>query len=169
MTVLDKGPWHVNQWSPKTEGGRPRVVLQSDDFTYDAALEISGDFGDLETLLKYAEELAKRMNAMPGTRDHDWLKQEIRKAKGYTKDPETCDHYVYKQKFVEDTHPYTGEDISEWVTISESTNVDLDVGRFRCTQCGKTGYYTGLWKDFFEKGIPCSGSDRWFPNGPPKD
>jgi hypothetical protein len=52
MTVLDKGPWHVNQWSPKTEGGRPRVVLQSDDFTHDAALEISGDFGDLETLLE---------------------------------------------------------------------------------------------------------------------
>jgi hypothetical protein len=42
----------------------------------------------------------------------------------------------------------------------ESTTEDIDVGRFRCTQCGEIGYYTGLWRDFWEKGIPCAGSDR---------
>jgi hypothetical protein len=41
-----------------------------------------------------------------------------------------------------------------------STYEDIDVGRFRCTQCGEVGYYTGQWRDFFEKGIPCLGSDR---------
>lgn len=43
---------------------------------------------------------------------------------------------------------------------------DLDVARFRCLKCGKIGYYTGLWADFFEKGIPCPGSAECFPNGP---
>lgn len=41
----------------------------------------------------------------------------------------------------------------------DSTFVDLDIGRFRCTQCGEIGYYTGQWKAYFEHGIPCSGSD----------
>lgn len=39
------------------------------------------------------------------------------------------------------------------------TYEDLDVGRFRCTQCGEIGYYTGRWKDYYEKGIPCPGSE----------
>ena len=42
----------------------------------------------------------------------------------------------------------------------ESTQEDLDIGRFNCTQCGEVGYYTGQWKRFFEEGIPCAGSDR---------
>jgi len=45
-------------------------------------------------------------------------------------------------------------------TGGQSTQEDLDTGRFRCSQCGEVGYYTGQWRDFFEKGIPCSGSDR---------
>lgn len=40
------------------------------------------------------------------------------------------------------------------------TYEDIDIGRFKCTQCGEVGYYTGHWRDFFEKGIPCFGSDR---------
>lgn len=42
----------------------------------------------------------------------------------------------------------------------QSTDEDMDIGRFRCTQCGRIGYYTGHWRDFFEMGIPCPGSDR---------
>ncbi len=41
-----------------------------------------------------------------------------------------------------------------------STYVDLDIGRFKCSQCGEIGYYTGHWKKFFEEGIPCPGSDN---------
>lgn len=53
----DKGPWQVDEWS----GGR--VVLQSDDFEHDVALEISGDFGTPERKLAYAQALAAWMNA----------------------------------------------------------------------------------------------------------
>lgn len=41
----------------------------------------------------------------------------------------------------------------------ESTDIAAGIGRFRCTQCGRIGYYTGLWRDYYEKGIPCPGSD----------
>jgi hypothetical protein len=48
----------------------------------------------------------------------------------------------------------------EWQYSMQSTTEDLDIGRFQCTQCKKVMYYTGLWRDFFEKGVPCPGSDR---------
>jgi hypothetical protein len=41
-----------------------------------------------------------------------------------------------------------------------NTYEDIDIGRFRCTQCNEVGYYTGHWREFFEKGTPCFGSDR---------
>jgi hypothetical protein len=58
-------------------------------------------------------------------------------------------------------HPITGERIDEQVnTGGKSTQEDVDVGRFRCSQCGEVGYYTGQWKRFYEEGVPCLGSDR---------
>jgi hypothetical protein len=56
VTVTEKGPWQVNDW------GQGRIVIQSDDFTHDVALEISGDFGSVEREIAYAEEIARRLN-----------------------------------------------------------------------------------------------------------
>jgi hypothetical protein len=56
-TQPDKGPWSVQEWS------HTRVVLMSDDFTHDVALEISGDFADHNEKLWYANALATSMNA----------------------------------------------------------------------------------------------------------
>ncbi len=69
-----------------------------------------------------------------------------------------CDHlrWVYPPPVEND---WTGE-MEDQPAYQVSTNEDLDTGRFRCTRCGEIGYYTGLWKAFYEKGIPCSGSDR---------
>lgn len=61
----ENGPWMVDEWNPRTEGGHKRVVLQSDDFYHDAALEISGDFYDYEQKLDYARRLCARLNLMP--------------------------------------------------------------------------------------------------------
>lgn len=70
----ENGPWTVCEWGPKTEGGPKRVVLQSDDFCHDAALEISGDFVDYELKLQYAHRLAARLNKMPPeTKDENAL------------------------------------------------------------------------------------------------
>lgn len=60
--VMDEGPWHVNVWGPRERHIAPRVVLQSDDFTFDAALEISGDFACHEQKLKYAQFIADQLN-----------------------------------------------------------------------------------------------------------
>jgi hypothetical protein len=54
--VHEIGPWTVDEWS------NDRIVLQSQDFTHDAALEVSGDFGSKENRRKYAEEIARRLN-----------------------------------------------------------------------------------------------------------
>lgn len=60
--VKDEGPWHVDVWGPREGHISPRVVLQSDDFTFDAALEISGDFVCHEQKLKYAQFIADQLN-----------------------------------------------------------------------------------------------------------
>ena len=39
-----------------------------------------------------------------------------------------------------------------------STQVDISVGAWQCTQCGEVGYYTGNWKRYYEEGTPCAGS-----------
>lgn len=56
------------------------------------------------------------------------------------------------------TCDWSGDELPP-VYIEEHTTEDLDVGRFRCTQCGLVMYYTGLWKRFHEEGVPCPGSD----------
>lgn len=56
---------------------------------------------------------------------------------------------------------FSGELITTMEQAYErNTYEDIDIGRFKCTQCGEVGYYTGHWRDFFEKGTPCFGSDR---------
>ena len=81
----------------------------------------------------------------------------------------TCNHLIDRSRYVEVEHPITGEIEVEWDERKEYTFVDMDVGRFKCTQCGEVQYYTGSWKKFFEEGVPCPGSDLCFPNGPPRD
>ena len=51
--VADKGPWVVNPCGKS---------LQSDDFTHDVALAISGDFADEMQRVAYAQGLAAMLN-----------------------------------------------------------------------------------------------------------
>ena len=62
-SVMDHGPWQVNVWKPKDGSSMSRVVVQSDDFTFDAALEISGDFISHEQMLKYAQFICDKLNS----------------------------------------------------------------------------------------------------------
>lgn len=52
---MDKGPWTAQIWKNSRTGSV--YVVQSEDFKYDVALEISGDFEPTDRL-KYAEWLA---------------------------------------------------------------------------------------------------------------
>ena len=59
----DRGPWEVNTWPSNVDGQDDRVVLQSDDFHHDVALIVTGDFADIDSRIRYAEWLAKRLTA----------------------------------------------------------------------------------------------------------
>lgn len=69
----------------------------------------------------------------------------------------TCTHIKYVRVPGEICR-YTDEQLPDTVEEVRTTE-DLDTGRFRCTQCGKVMYYTGLWRNFYERGIPCPGSE----------
>lgn len=60
--IVERGPWTAS------ECGR---AIESDDFTHDALLALSGDFGDDAGRKAYADEIARRLNAT------DVLEQEV--------------------------------------------------------------------------------------------
>ncbi len=70
-----------------------------------------------------------------------------------------CAHkqWVYRE-------PYLLEGFAEedWVDPSwyEWTYLEISTGRYQCTQCKEMFYYTGLWRDYYEKGVDCFGADR---------
>jgi len=55
------------------------------------------------------------------------------------------------------------EPYDRYEEVVESTTEDLDIGCYRCTQCGEVLYYTGLWRAFHEQGVPCPGSEGLLP------
>jgi hypothetical protein len=63
LHISETGPWSVSVG--KSEAGTMKVCLQSDDFTHDVALYITGDFYDNAQRIEYAHRLADRMNRMP--------------------------------------------------------------------------------------------------------
>ena len=47
-----------------------------------------------------------------------------------------------------------GESHNVWVeSRSSGTFVDIDLHRYKCTQCGKVFYYSQAAEDFYERGI----------------
>lgn len=56
MDTLELGMWSV----AVTKGGE--VFLETDDFTTDVRLYVNGNFYDLEQEIKYASNLARKLN-----------------------------------------------------------------------------------------------------------
>jgi extradiol dioxygenase family protein len=64
----------------------------------------------------------------------------------------SCNHTRETSRWV--TLDYFGEEIDgEWEYTTESTTVDIDLHRYKCTQCGEIMYYSGRARDYYEKGI----------------
>jgi hypothetical protein len=64
----------------------------------------------------------------------------------------TCNHQRENSRWV--TRDYFGEEIDgEWVYETVSTTVDIDLHRYKCTQCGEVMYYSSRARDYYEKGI----------------
>jgi hypothetical protein len=64
----------------------------------------------------------------------------------------SCRHERTTERWV--TRDYFGEEIDgEWEYNTVSTTVDIDLHRYKCTQCGEVMYYSGRARDYYEKGI----------------
>jgi len=62
----DAGPWTAGRETPSSRGSKElRTYLQSEDFTHDVRLYVTGNFAGPDDELAYARGLAARMNAMP--------------------------------------------------------------------------------------------------------
>lgn len=74
-----------------------------------------------------------------------------------------CDH---KTSRIEEStwEDSGGEEHTTYERVERSTFVDIDTGRMKCSLCGEIDYYTGRWRDFWEKGIPCLGSEKYTHN-----
>lgn len=63
--VKENGTWKAI-CSADSSGDNYNVVIQSNDFTHDVMLIVDGDFRDDGQKLKYAEEIARRLNLYKG-------------------------------------------------------------------------------------------------------
>lgn len=65
---MEKGPWKAVRQNYHSEEEAKRhvyeehIFLESDDFTHDVRLGIDGDFADCDHKMKYAEEIAAKLN-----------------------------------------------------------------------------------------------------------
>lgn len=51
------------------------------------------------------------------------------------------------------SHNWDGEAEYEYMTETVNTYEDIDLHRYRCTQCNETFYYSERARQFFEQGI----------------
>jgi extradiol dioxygenase family protein len=64
----------------------------------------------------------------------------------------SCKHTRTTERWV--TQDYFGEEIDgEWQYDTVSTTVDIDLHRYKCTQCGEVMYYSGRAREYYEQGV----------------
>ena len=68
-----------------------------------------------------------------------------------------CSHTTRKERYFEDECWYTGIVTGRWETEEVSTTVDIDLHRYKCTQCGKVMYYSGAAREYYETGVDRKG------------
>lgn len=57
----------------------------------------------------------------------------------------------------EELDPYDGSVVTDGHYATQSATEDIDVHRYRCTQCGKVMYYSGRAEAFYERGVKSPG------------
>ncbi len=66
----------------------------------------------------------------------------------------SCTHTKEISEWVDDYDSGWGYiDPGHWHYQTVYTTVDIDLHRFKCTQCGEIMYYSGRARDYHEKGI----------------
>ena len=70
-----------------------------------------------------------------------------------TKSKEQCSHDMVKTSLTIVSHDFDGEPEYDYTRVKVNTYEDIDLHRFRCTQCNQTFYYSERARQFFEQGI----------------
>lgn len=65
----------------------------------------------------------------------------------------TCNHQTERSRWVETEGWYHGGTTGEWVYTTEYTTVDIDVHRYKCTQCKEIMYYSSAAREYYETGV----------------
>lgn len=64
----------------------------------------------------------------------------------------TCPHSVTTLENHGWEDLWDGQWYDDWRHVAHSTQEDIDLHRFRCTQCGEVGYYSSAARAFHERG-----------------
>lgn len=65
----------------------------------------------------------------------------------------SCNHQRTREQWVEEEEDwYHGGTTGRWEYTTEYTTVDLDLHRYKCTQCGEIMYYSGRAREYYEEG-----------------
>ena len=69
----------------------------------------------------------------------------------------SCNHMRERSYYVEEEDWYHGGTTGKWEYTTEYTTVDLDLHRYKCTQCGLVMYYSGAAREYYETGVDRKG------------
>ncbi len=64
----------------------------------------------------------------------------------------SCKHQKLIEKRIPFYNDFTGDESIDVIWEWEDTFKDIDLHRYKCTQCGEIGYYSGAAKDYYTKG-----------------
>ena len=64
----------------------------------------------------------------------------------------SCNHERRIDRWVETEDWYHGGTTGEWEYTTEYTTVDIDLHRYKCTQCNEVMYYSGRAREYYEEG-----------------
>lgn len=69
----------------------------------------------------------------------------------------SCTHTRDISRWVETEDWYHGGSTGEWEYTTEYTYADLDLHRYKCTQCNEIFYYSGAAREYYETGVDRKG------------
>ena len=69
----------------------------------------------------------------------------------------SCTHTREHSRWVTKVDDWYGHETSEWEYTTENTTVDIDLHRYKCTQCNQIMYYSGAAREYYETGVDRKG------------
>ncbi len=72
----------------------------------------------------------------------------------------SCTHTRTREYWHEEEDWWSGELVGEWKYDTEITTIDLDLHRYKCTQCGQVMYYSSAAREYYETGVDRKGLFR---------